>query len=101
MTLAKKIAQSSTRQSVEPFNPLTDSRNTAFARKREMTETLWTIGMVAEYLVVSEAAAGHTVAEFDFPAPIVLPSRGTGARQIKRWLPEDVREWVRTRKIAA
>ena len=66
-----------------------------------MTDSLWTISHVAEYLVISEAAADYAATQPDFPRPIVLPSRGTGARQIKRWHPEKVRAWAAAREVAA
>lgn len=66
-----------------------------------MTETLWTIAMVAEYLVVSEAAAEYAMSQPDAPQPIVVPSRGTGARKIRRYLPDDIRQWATGRRAAA
>jgi len=66
-----------------------------------MTDTLWTLDHIAEYLVLSDTAADHAVGQPDFPKPIVLPSRGRGARQIVRYVPEEVKQWAFGRKVAA
>jgi len=59
-----------------------------------MTETLWTIEHIADYLVVSPAQADYAMRQPDAPKPIVLPSKGTGARKIKRWVPDEIKEWA-------
>lgn len=61
-----------------------------------MTETLWTIEHVAAFMVLSPAQADYALRQPGAPVPIVLPSKGTGARKIKRWVPAEVREWAVT-----
>jgi len=59
-----------------------------------MIEPLWTIDDVAVYMAVSPAQADYAMRQPDAPKPIVLPSKGTGARKIKRWVPDEIREWA-------
>lgn len=66
-----------------------------------MTETLWTIEHVAAYLVLSPSATEHALGQPGAPKPIVLPSRGTGKRAPKRYVPEEVREWALNQARAA
>lgn len=61
-----------------------------------MPERLWTIDDVADFMVLSQAQADYAVRQPGAPVPIVLPSKGTGARKIKRWVPDEIREWVTT-----
>lgn len=61
-----------------------------------MPERLWTIDDVAGFMVLSPAQADYAMRQPGAPVPIVLPSKGTGARKIKRWVPDEIREWVTT-----
>jgi predicted DNA-binding transcriptional regulator AlpA len=62
---------------------------------------LWLAEDVAKYLVVGETAFAYIERQPGFPKPIVLPSRGTGARQLKRWDPADIRAWIAEQKKVA
>lgn len=66
-----------------------------------MTEHLWTIDHIAEFFQCERTAAEHIASGHGFPAPIILPSRGKGARPPKRWDPPDVRAFAATLKKAA
>ena len=66
-----------------------------------MPERLWTIDDVADFMALSPAQAAYAMRQPDAPKAIVLPSKGTGARKIKRWVPEEVREWALTYRAAA
>ena len=62
---------------------------------------LWTITDVAAYFQVGETQAAWITAQPGFPAARVIPSRGRGERQVKRWKPEAVKSWADTLEKAA
>lgn len=66
-----------------------------------MSETLWKIEHVAQFLQVSEAQAARIAVRVGFPKAVVLPSTGKGERSIRRWIPSEVWEWVDTQREAA
>ena len=66
-----------------------------------MTDALWTIEDVAAFFRLERTAADHIIGVEGFPAPIILPSRGKGARPPKRWDPTEVRAFAGSLKRAA
>jgi len=61
----------------------------------------WKLSDIAVYLQVSETQAGCIVESAGFPKPVVLPTRGRGERQMKRWGADKVIKWFDSQQIAA
>lgn len=77
------------------MQPGTDTVDSALERIR-----LWSTGDVAIYLGLNERyVLNHIVTQSDFPAPILIPGRGS--RPIRRWTPKSVRTWAEQRRPAA
>ncbi|MEO8101921.1 MAG: hypothetical protein ABI790_05310 [Betaproteobacteria bacterium] len=63
-----------------------------------MIDPLWTIDDIALYFQSSDDTAKRISVGGDFPKPIILPSFGKGARQMKRWLPGEIAAWAEAHK---
>ena len=56
-------------------------------------EPLWTVDDIATYLQTSDDTVRRIVVR-EFPRPVVLPSRGKGAHQDRRWFSTEVIAWA-------
>ena len=59
-----------------------------------MNNHLLTRDQVAEYLQISVTQTDFVIASPGFPRPSIIPTRGTGLRPPRRWLPEAVEAWA-------
>lgn len=60
-----------------------------------MTEQLWNLQNIAEFFNTSKSTVcSRIVTRPDFPKPVSFPGFG------KRWVPEEVREWAKSQRVA-